>query len=202
MRKESSHKLMYAVAGLAGLVAVMYGLYALEGGRLPGLDDRQAPEEAPVQDAQPASNPADPSGSDVILTCTAEDGSTFYTNAPDCASAELNNQLSVVDAWTPSRPAARPPDCLSDQYRDVDEAATLFLPRCREPFIEALRLEKRLASAADPVDSPRAPEYCAAITRGVASGCPATSQQFCYLAVCQALIERERENAGAADGQP
>ena len=64
-----------------------------------------------------------------------------------------------------------------------------FLAVCREPFIEALKLEPLLLEATDPAGSVTARRYCAFITEGVQAGCMATSDQFCFLPRCQELRE-------------
>ncbi len=127
----------------------------------------------------------DPGRSDTILTCTSVDGQVFYTNATRCEDADLDNRVNVMA--TPRLPASKPDRCLGAQ-RDGAPVQT-FLPVCQEPFNEALKLERFLLELENPASSPVARRYCAHITAGVQAGCMATSDQFCFLHVCQALRE-------------
>ena len=72
------------------------------------------------------------------------------------------------------------------------EVAHQFLPACQQQFREALEVERFLARAPDPLQSRRAQEYCDLIAQGVSNGCMATSETFCYLHVCQQLVEQRR----------
>lgn len=122
---------------------------------------------------------------DRILSCTGPDGRVFYTNAATCEAADLDNRVNVLPARedVAAAPAGR---CLSEQ----GEVAHQFLPACQQQFREALEVERFLARAPDPVESRRAQEYCDLIAQGVSNGCLATSEIFCYLHVCQQLVER------------
>lgn len=123
--------------------------------------------------------------SDTILTCTAMDGEVFYTNATRCEDADLDNRLNVVAS--PSLPASRPDRCLGAQPGGAPVQG--FLAVCQEPFNEALALEPFLLKLDDPAGSRAARRYCDYITAGVQAGCMATSDQFCFLHLCQALRE-------------
>jgi hypothetical protein len=128
---------------------------------------------------------SEPTRSETILTCTAADGQVFYTNATRCEDADLDNRVNVLA--TPTLPASRPTNCLGAQPGEPQMHG--FLALCREPFIEALKLEPLLLESPDPAGSTTARRYCAFITEGVQAGCMATSDQFCFLHVCQALRE-------------
>lgn len=128
----------------------------------------------------------DPGRSDTILTCTSVDGQVFYTNATRCEDADLDNRVNVMA--TPRLPASKPDRCLGAQPDGAP--VQTFLPVCQEPFNEALKLERFLLELENPGASPAARRYCAHITAGVQSGCMATSDQFCFLHLCQALRER------------
>jgi hypothetical protein len=120
-----------------------------------------------------------------ILSCTAPDGSTFYTNALSCAEADLDNRVNVIPASKPAEQATQRV-CLGAQGEDRVHP---FLGVCNQPFNDALRLEPLLLKAPDPLQSIRAREYCDLITQGVQAGCMATSRQFCFLDLCQQLRE-------------
>ena len=151
------------------------------------------PQTAPVDQVvseRPAA-PAEPYGSSArILSCEADDGTPFYTNAASCEAADLDQRVTVVPAQTSPD---RKPDasrCLGAQPGGV--RAQGFLGACFEPFNAALELEPALLKSADPASTATAQRYCDLITRGVQAGCMATSAQFCFLSLCQQLRESGR----------
>jgi hypothetical protein len=200
--------------GLIAVGAVGWFLYQDFSGRA-GSDASIGEGAGPgAPPSQPSGMPGAPSGTDVrsprpearapnrtdrILTCKAPDGSTFYTNARSCDEADLDNRVNVMPAEQPGdealsadarRQAAldEARACLARRLRGEREVR--LLPVCNEPFRQALDLERFLARADDPVDSSRAGEYCDLIAQGVHAGCPATSEIFCYLRICQQRVER------------
>lgn len=131
----------------------------------------------------------DPGRSETILTCTAVDGTVFYTNASRCEDADLETRVSEVPALQPL-PQSRP-TCLGAQ--SGGPVAHGFLAVCKEPFNKALALEPFLLESDDPASSRAGQRYCAFITEGVQAGCMATSAQFCFLDICQAQREAEQQ---------
>lgn len=195
---------LVAVAAVAGIGYLLLG--ELQEGaapeRVPGSAVRSADREASPRDPVERSGRETGRGSDrgagrnaergagrsdTILTCTAADGQVFYTNATRCEDADLDNRVNVVS--TPTLPASRPERCLGAQPGGPQ--VQLFLPVCQEPFNQALELEPFLLESPDPQSSRAARRYCAFITEGVQAGCMATSDQFCFLYLCQALSERD-----------
>ncbi len=180
---------LIALVAVAGIGYLLYGEIRREPPGA-GVSDalKSAPaEDAPIERAPPATAlEPEPARGETILTCTAADGQVFYTNATRCEDADLDNRINVVS--TPALPASRPDNCLGAQAGEPQ--VHQFLAVCREPFIEALELEPLLLEATDPAGSVTARRYCAFITEGVQAGCMATSDQFCFLHVCQALRER------------
>lgn len=149
----------------------------------PGAAESMAPEAS-----GPPEQPVvavDPNRSQSILTCSAEDGSVFYTNATRCELADLENRINVIPADQPIEQSAR--ECLGAQPGGPRVHG--FLAVCLEPFNKALELEPFLLESEDPVNSRAAKRYCAFITEGVQAGCMATSAQFCFLDICQAQRE-------------
>lgn len=146
-------------------------------------DDLWAPEMpvAPVTKEAPQASRA-PNRSDTILTCSAADGSVFYTNATRCEEADLANRVNVVPADEPV--AQSRGECLGAQPGGPRVQG--FLAVCMEPFNKALELEPFLLESDDPVNSRAGARCCALITEGVQAGCMATSDQFCFLDICQA----------------
>jgi len=146
---------------------------------------------SPAPDAGPARSATVASGiggrSDTILTCEAENGRVFYTNATRCEDADLDNRVNVLPAFETPRPVRD--DCLGAQSETP--RAHQFLAVCQESFNEALTLEPRLLESADPAASRAGRRYCALITEGVQAGCMATSDQFCFLSICQEIRESE-----------
>lgn len=190
MRKESTYRWLYALAGLAGLALVSAWLYVFQVRPLntPVPPGSAAPAAGAGEGAEQSD---DTPGLDRILTCVTEDGTTFYTNAVSCEAADRTNQLSVVDAYVPAgERGPRREECLSMSYTRLEDARPLFLARCQAPFLDALKLERRLLDTEQPAASPLAAEYCALIAQGVTNGCPAHSRQFCLLRVCQTLLEK------------
>ena len=150
------------------------------------LDAARSLGESPSTTNPPAASPVEvpAPARDRILTCTAADGSSFYTNAARCEDADLDNRLTEVPAHQPAAEPRYGQNCLDPKQPHH------FLPVCAEPFRAALELEQELAKSEAPVDSPQATEYCELIAQGVQAGCPATSALFCYLRVCQELLEK------------
>lgn len=150
----------------------------------------QATSMAPeVSDAPTAPEVAvNPDRSETILTCSAENGTVFYTNATRCDLADLENRVNVMPAVETAQHSDR--ECLGAQPGGSRVHA--FLAVCMEPFNKALELEPFLLESEDPVNSRAAKRYCAFITEGVQAGCMATSNQFCFLDICQA--QREASN--------
>lgn len=140
-----------------------------------------APETSPV--------PAEPNRSNTILTCTAVNGTVFYTNATRCEDADLENRVNVLP--TPKAPPKSRPECLGAQ--PGEPRVQSFLGVCIEPFNKALELERFLLESDDPVNSRAGERYCALITEGVQAGCMATSNQFCFLDICQAQREKSTQ---------
>jgi len=193
MRRHSSYLWLYT---LIAVVAVGVGGYFLQRDfSLPGAGAEG--EEPAAQRQRSGGTPGAPetatdqAAHDHILTCKAPDGSVFYTNAATCEGVDLENHVSVVDAYQPGagQASAGERKCLSDEGPEA--AGKQFLPMCREAYVKALKVEKFLRQADDPLRSPRAREYCDLITQGAKAGCPATSQLFCYLDVCQRLLQGE-----------
>ncbi len=133
--------------------------------------------------APAAPAPVTPPRRDTILTCTAVDGTVFYTNASRCEEADLENRVNVLPAYEPPRPERR--DCLGAQEGGFRPQS--FLAACQEPFNQALELETLLLESDDPAASSTGRRYCAFIVEGVQAGCMATSDQFCFLHICQEL---------------
>lgn len=133
----------------------------------------------------------DPNRSETILTCSAVDGTVFYTNATRCEDADLESRVSEVPALEPVPLPQSRPVCLGAQ--PGGQITHDFLPVCMEPFNKALELEPFLLESDDPVGSRAGKRYCAFITEGVQAGCMATSAQFCFLDICQAQREAEQQ---------
>ncbi len=183
--------MLIALVAVAGIGYLLYGELRREppGSGVTGALKTAPADEASVERAPPAAEPElapEPARGETILTCTAADGQVFYTNATRCEDADLDNRINVVS--TPTLPASRPQNCLGAQAGEPQ--VHQFLAVCQEPFIEALKLEPLLLETSDPAGSVTARRYCAFITEGVQAGCMATSDQFCFLHVCQALRER------------
>ena len=193
---------LVAVAAVAGIGYLLLG--ELREGATPDrapavrAAEREASPRAPVERGAPGarreadrnagrSNERAAGRSDTIITCTAADGQVFYTNATRCEDADLDNRVNVIS--TPSLPASKPEGCLGAQ--PGGPRVQLFLPICQEPFNAALELEPFLLESPDPRSSRAAQRYCAFITEGVQAGCMATSDQFCFLYLCQALRDQD-----------
>jgi len=178
--------LLATLAAVLLVAAISYALLIDFRNARQGVEKPPASREAAATRApEPVVEGDDsPERGDQILECTGADGGRFYTNASSCAEADLHNRVNVV----PARPAARPAveDCLG---ASGPERAHLFLPQCQEAFNEALKLERFLVKAEDPLQSPRAEQYCELITQGVNAGCMATSATFCYLYLCQQRLD-------------
>lgn len=191
MRRDSSYKWLQALLGVASIALVAWFLSILYRASVPEEEARAVTPEGIVPPAATPAGATHPPGNDRILRCTAPDGSTFYTNAARCEDVDLDDRLTVIDAWPPDTTGGEPAKrCLSDG--DIDASLLRFLPRCHQIYTEALKVEKFLSQATDPAASPRAAEYCDWISRGVQTGCMANSQLFCHLEVCQRLIERSQ----------
>ncbi len=149
------------------------------GARSPSTTTPSSTTAAPRPSSSPA--PSSPGRSDTILTCQAEGGEVFYTNATRCDDADLENRVNVLPAFTP--PAPERSDCLGAQASGARVQS--FLAVCQEPFNQALELEPLLLDSPDPAVSRAARRYCALITEGVQAGCMATSDQFCFLHLCR-----------------
>lgn len=188
---------LVALAALGGIGYLLYEELRREppgagiAGALSGGESRAGAAEPPQSAAAtaapkpPAAASPEPARSETILTCTAADGQVFYTNATRCDEADLDNRVNVLTP--PPLPASRPTHCLGAQSAGPEVHG--FLAVCREPFMEALKLEPLLLDMPDPAGSVTARRYCAFITEGVQAGCMATSDQFCFLHVCQVLRE-------------
>lgn len=190
-RRRGQGKLFIGIAiAVIAVGAIGYLLYGeLQGERAaPGSDASSATRApaAPSTISDTATTTPAPTRSDTILTCEAVDGSIFYTNATRCEDADLDNRVNVLPALEAS-PVA-PGDCLGAQ--PGGPRVQSFLAVCMEPFNEALELEPLLLESPDPARSRAARRYCDLITQGVQAGCMATSDQFCFLPVCQALREQ------------
>ncbi|MEM1412389.1 MAG: hypothetical protein AAGH19_08520 [Pseudomonadota bacterium] len=186
---------LIALIAVAGIGYWLYGELQPIGSMDSAATNAESP--SPARSAAPATGgPAEPEAAnatmisqrapdrtETILTCSAADGAVFYTNATRCEDADLDNRINVFS--TPSLPASRPTDCLGAQPGGARVQG--FLPQCRESFNEALSLEPFLLDSEEPADSRAARRYCAYITEGVQSGCMATSDQFCFLHLCQSL---------------
>ncbi len=140
--------------------------------------------ERPAMTAQPRGSGAR------ILSCEADDGSPFYTNAASCEAADLNQRVTVVPASVSSDSKPDASRCLGAQPGGA--RAQGFLGACFEPFNAALELEPALLQSAAPASTATARRYCDLITSGVQAGCLATSAQFCFLPMCQQLRESGR----------
>jgi hypothetical protein len=149
-------------------------------------EDESSPPPSVAQKAAPVTRA--PNRSDTILTCSAADGTVFYTNATRCEQADLENRVNVMPAIDePVAQSSR--DCLGAQ--PGGPRVHHFLAVCMEPFNEALELEPFLLESDDPVNSRVGRRYCGLITEGVQAGCMATSDQFCFLDICQAQREAQ-----------
>jgi hypothetical protein len=178
---------LVAVLAVAGIGYLLLGELQESG---QGVTPAATPTPPPTAGAKPArteDGTRTKGRSDTILTCTADDGQVYYTNATRCEDADLGNRVNVIE--TPSLPASKPEGCLGAQ--PGGPRTQLFLPICQEPFNQALELEPFLLESDDPQSSRAARRYCAFITEGVQAGCMATSDQFCFLHLCQALREQE-----------
>ena len=187
---------LLAVIAVAGVGYWIYGQM-----KTPPAGDGPTPAmERPVERAPAASAPAQPEPSrtagrtDTILTCTAVDGQVFYTNASRCEDADLDNRVNVLNR--PPPPSSRPTNCIGAQ--EDGRPVQIFLPACQEAFNEALSLEPFLLKLDEPEGSRAARRYCEFITSGVQAGCMATSDQFCFLHLCQA----QRESGWALTAGP
>jgi hypothetical protein len=186
---------------LVAIVLIVGLFWYLNFGRAPGSFDTFLDEVASsfeTGDAVEPGNSGEPGNrvpatatnatpSDRILTCTAPDGSTFYTNAARCEDADLRNRVTEIPS---QRPKANPyigQNCLDPNTPHQ------FRPVCAEPFRAALELEADLTASADPLNTPELDEYCDLIGQGVHAGCPANSAVFCYLALCQQRASRPLE---------
>ena len=172
MRKDSSYKALQTLLGLASLGLVAWFLVIVY--------QATAPDGNPLESLLGADAPATPATAPVTGPATAT----------SCGEADLDNTVTVVDAYRPASGEALR-RCLSDG--DIDEAVLRFLPRCHQTAREALKVEKFLSQAAEPLASDRAPEYCNWIRQGMQNGCPANSALYCYLDVCQKLLEQQAE---------
>lgn len=192
IRRRQTAKLwlgvLLAALAVAGIGHLLYGSLAGPGARGAAQSGAEAAKDtrgsgADVSTAaSPATSAPRPAGrSDRILTCTAEDGRVYYTNATRCEDADLDNRVNVLPAEIAVRPDRR--DCLGAQ--PGGHRAQGFLAVCMEPFNEALTLEPLLLESPDPAASRAGRRYCELITQGVQAGCMATSDQFCFLALCQ-----------------
>lgn len=186
MRRHSSYLWLYT---LIAVIAVGAGGYFLQRNFSQPAGEQLQAEDGAASVPEPV---PDQAAHDRILTCKAPDGTEFYTNAASCKGVDLENHVSVVDAYQPDtgdQKSGEERKCLSEQGPEA--AGKQFLPMCREAYVNALKVEKFLREADDPLHSPRAREYCDFITQGAKAGCPATSQLFCYLDVCQQLLQGE-----------
>ena len=183
-KPRSGRKGLQLLLGIVVIGAVGYFLYADMLQRR--MDDGPGIDRTPRGSLEPAETAVESGRTDQILTCKADDGSTFYTNATSCDAADLENRVNVVS----SRPAdtGMGQNCLGTQE---EKAVSMFHSDCQVEFNKALELERYLAAADDPASSRRAQEYCDLIAQGVANGCMATSQTFCYLQICQ---QRQESN--------
>lgn len=180
------------LVALISVAAVAYFVYdSLQpGDSMPHKQavDKPVPEpaaNAAKNSSETARKPRASNRSDQILTCTAIDGTVFYTNANRCEEADLESRISEVPAME-KLPQSRP-ECLGAQAGGSRVHG--FLAVCMEPFNKALELERFLLESDDPVNSRAGERYCAFITEGVQAGCMATSDQFCFLDICQAQRE-------------
>jgi hypothetical protein len=168
------------------VLAVVAALLYLQFGSPPESVQRKVDELRARTDPATAGQAPSAPTQDRILSCTADDGSTFYTNAASCSQADLRNRVTMLPADPQPADQGIGQNCLDP------EAFHQFLPACAQSFREALELEQKIARAADPLQSPQAEEYCDLISQGASAGCPATSQVFWYLRICQPLLEQRQ----------
>lgn len=178
------------LVALIAIAAVAYLVYdnLLMNPAATGTTPSDTPGTTAAEVSVPPQQPVvavEPNRSETILTCSAADGAVFYTNATRCELADLENRVNVIPVAEPAPQSAR--ECLGAQPGGPRVHG--FLAVCLEPFNKALELEPFLLESDDPASSRTAQRYCALITEGVQAGCMATSDQFCFLDVCQVLRE-------------
>lgn len=184
--------ILLALIGVAAVAYFVYQNLLMEGSaphQAPPAMMTPAPENTSTTPATPVTA-RDPNRSETILTCSAVDGTVFYTNANRCEDADLETRVTEVPALQPLPLPQSRPECLGAQ--PGEPVAHGFLAVCKEPFTKALELEPFLLESDDPVSSRAGKRYCAFITEGVQAGCMATSAQFCFLDICQAQREAEQ----------
>lgn len=205
MNKETLILLLTTLVITAGMVGGLHywylhrqGLLAepREVGTRPGFETgERAPQPAP------ASTPAPVARSGAIIECPAPDGTRFYTNAPSCEEADLDNRLSEAQRYrSVARPGAEPAlrRAATAGGRAGRSSNSPSLPgyrqtpgsvprACKWEWGRALEIERMLAAADEPGESRWVPNYCQRLCEAFEEGCRPTGDDFHFIGVCAPL---------------
>jgi len=136
-----------------------------------------------------------------ILVCEHHELGTFYTNAPSCNEADLDNRISHAESFTPV--PARDRYSGSDYQTPQNEAGNSRSNRqqvnqkpdlrlhgksppnglnvsCKFSVGKALEIERALAAAADPRESTWRESYCKQRCEAIKESCPVADGYFYY----------------------
>lgn len=128
--------------------------------------------------------------------CTQPDGSVFYTNAPRCQDANLNNRISHSDPVKPvprvalnEIPQSRPKK-QSSSYSDqglilVDQHPSSFKQACKFPIGMAQKIEKKsLRLKDDPKTSVWKDSFCRWVCEADREQCGSMNQYLLNAKMC------------------
>ncbi len=125
-----------------------------------------------------------------IIECHDPEIGTFYTNAAECAGADLENRLSDYQPLrtAPSRSSsanrrqvAQSSGGSKSGSRQTGRAPPSGLPpECRFPVGKALELERPLSKASDPYESMWREDYCRWRCEARRERCPVSSNIYDY----------------------